>query len=107
MALQQVFMVNMKKYRKEAEFTQEKLAELCDTDPHYIGQIENGRRFPSVAYIERIAGALKVAPYRLFYDDTAPEAGAFPALGKEQKQRLKTMLADSVSRICAVIDEDY
>jgi transcriptional regulator with XRE-family HTH domain len=44
-------MMNMKKYRKQAGVTQEKLAELCNTDPAYIGQIETGRRFPSIIYI--------------------------------------------------------
>jgi transcriptional regulator with XRE-family HTH domain len=107
MALQQVFMVNMKKYRKQAKYTQEKLAELCDTDPCYIRQIETGRRFPSLAYIERIAGALQVAPYRLFYDDTLPEAESAPTLRNEQKQRLQTMLAETFSRICSLIDEEY
>jgi transcriptional regulator with XRE-family HTH domain len=72
MGLQQVFMGNMRKYRKQAGITQEKLAELCDCDSSYIRQIETGKRFPSVRYIERIAGAVGVAPHLLFYEETAP-----------------------------------
>jgi transcriptional regulator with XRE-family HTH domain len=107
MALQQVFMANMKQGRKQAGFTQEKLAELCDTDPCYIRQIESGRRFPSLAYIERIAAALNIAPYRLFYDEkeTGEESDTF--LRRKQKQQIKTMLMESASRICAAIDEQY
>ena len=107
MVLQDVFIANMRKYRKRARFTQEKLAELCDTDPRYIGQIENGRRFPSLSYIEKIAAALGVTPYRLFYDETAGDEDPVAALPKEQKQRLKTMLAENLSRLCALIDEGY
>jgi transcriptional regulator with XRE-family HTH domain len=66
MELQQVFMAIVRKQRKLLGFTQEKLAELCNTDPCYIRQIEIGRRFPSLQYIERIAKALNIAPYRLF-----------------------------------------
>ena len=47
-----------------------KLAELCDTAPSYIGEIEIGRRFPSLKLIEKMAGVLKIDPYRFFIDET-------------------------------------
>jgi len=47
-----------------------KLAELCDTAPSYIGEIEIGRRFPSLKLIEKIGKVLKVEPYRFFIDET-------------------------------------
>ena len=105
MALQQVFMANMKNRRKQAGLTQEKLAELCNTDPCYIRQIENGRRFPSVTYIERIASALNIAPYRLFYDETNTEDEELANIYREQKQKIKTMLIENVSKVCSMIDE--
>jgi len=97
-------MANMKNCRKQAGLTQEKLAELCNTDPCYIRQIENGKRFPSITYIERIAAALNIAPYRLFYDETNAEDEG-PALQVEQKQKIKTMLIENVTKICSMIDE--
>jgi len=105
MALQQVFMANMKKHRKQLGFTQEKLAEICNTDPCYIRQIEIGRRFPSLTYIERIAAALNIAPYRLFYDESYTENEWLSAQQKEQKQKIKALLVENVTRICAMIDE--
>ena len=105
MALQQVFMANMKKCRKEAGLTQEKLAELCNTDPGYIRQIELGSRFPSITYIERIAAALNIMPYHLFYDETNPENEGIEALRNEQKQKLKDMLSENVAHICSIIDD--
>jgi transcriptional regulator with XRE-family HTH domain len=101
MEIQAVFAGNMKKYRKQAKITQEELAELCNTDHRYIGQIETGRRCPSLEFIGKIAAALNVAPYRLFYD----ENGGLEVLHQEQKQKIKTMLIESVSRICSMIDE--
>ncbi|MDR2246114.1 MAG: helix-turn-helix domain-containing protein [Treponema sp.] len=93
----------MKKYRKQAGITQEKLAELCDTDPCYIGQIETGRRFPSISYIEKIAAALCIAPYRLFY-----EQGEVSGMSVEQKQRLKLALIEGASQgIVSVLDSIY
>jgi len=105
MELQAVFAENMKKYRKQAKLTQEKLAELCDTDHRYIGQIETGRRCPSLEYIERIAAALNIAPFRLFYDETNTENDGLAAMHSEQKQKIKTMLIENTSQICSKIDE--
>ena len=107
MGLQQVFMANMRKYRKEAGMTQEKLAEFCNTDPCYIAQIESGRRFPSISYIERIAAALNIMPHHLFYDETNPGNEGVEVLRKEQKQKIKTMIIDNAARICSVVDEQY
>jgi transcriptional regulator with XRE-family HTH domain len=94
-------------YRKQAGITQERLAELCDTEPAYIGQIETGRRCPSLAYVEKIAAALGVAPYRLFYDEAARDEDPAAIRRREQKQRLKTMLTENLSQLCALIDEQY
>jgi len=47
-----------------------KLAELCNTAPSYIGEIEIGRRFPSLKLIEKISEILNVEPYRFFINET-------------------------------------
>jgi len=107
MELQAVFAENMKKYRKQAKLTQERLAELCDTDHRYIGQIETGRRCPSLEYVGKIAAALNIAPYRLFYDEATAENEGFMALHREQKQKVKTMLIENVTKICSMLDEQY
>ena len=105
MGIQAVFAENMKRYRKKAKLTQEKLAEICDTDHRYIGQIETGARCPSLEYVERIANALEIAPYRLFYDENDKENEGNMALKREQKQKLKAMLFDNFTQICTMIDE--
>jgi len=107
MEIQAVFSKNMRKYRKKAKITQEKLAELCDTDHRYIGQIETGVRCPSLEYVERIARALKIAPFCLFYDELDKENEEFIALTKEQKQKLKlkALLFENFTQICTMIDE--
>ncbi|GHV25266.1 hypothetical protein FACS189498_3330 [Spirochaetia bacterium] len=69
MSLRDVFIQNLKKIRKSRGLSQMKLAEKCDTAASYIGEIEIGRKFPSVEMIEKIAGTLKVEPYLLFRED--------------------------------------
>jgi transcriptional regulator with XRE-family HTH domain len=105
MLLQQIFMINLKKYRKQIGFTQEKLAELCETDPCYIGQIENGRRFPSLAYIERIASALNVAPYLLFYDESDPSYARGQLQTKQKEAFTNALVRDVGERIRTLADE--
>jgi transcriptional regulator with XRE-family HTH domain len=78
MNLQQIFIGNLKKYRKERGMSQMALSEMCDTTSNYIGQIEMGRRIPSFEKIEKIAEALKITPSQLFFDESVN--------GKEEKR---------------------
>jgi DNA-binding protein len=68
MNLRSIFIENLKNCRKEKGLSQMKLAELCDTSTSYIGEIEIGKKFPSVEMIQQIAAALHIKPYRLFTD---------------------------------------
>ena len=70
MGLKQVYIKNLRKFRNSKGLSQMKLAELCKTAPSYIGEIEIGRRFPSIKLIEKIGNILSVEPYRFFIDET-------------------------------------
>jgi transcriptional regulator with XRE-family HTH domain len=71
MDLKRIFIANLRKFRNEKGISQMRLAELCDTATNYIGEIEIGRRFPSLSLIEKIGAALDVAPYRFFMEESA------------------------------------
>lgn len=47
-------------YRKKAEMTQERLGELADLNPKYIGEVERMEKTISVDALARIAAALKI-----------------------------------------------
>ncbi|MBR4322799.1 helix-turn-helix domain-containing protein [Treponema sp.] len=66
MSLESDFIANLRRIRKEKNVSQEKLAELCQSDTSYIGQIEIGRRCPSLKFVEKIADALGIEAYTLF-----------------------------------------
>ena len=70
MQLKAVFIQNLRKYRKHRNISQMALAEKCGTSTAYIGQIEIGNRFPSLDMIEKIASALQLKPYLLFFDNS-------------------------------------
>ena len=47
-------------YRKTSRLTQEKLAELADLHPNYVGEVERGEINISLDALVRVAKALKV-----------------------------------------------
>jgi transcriptional regulator with XRE-family HTH domain len=50
----------VRKYRKRAGLTQEKLAEKADLHPVYVGEVERGEQTVSVHALMRLADALSV-----------------------------------------------
>ena len=59
---------NIKFYRYKNRLTQEKLAEILDVSPNYIGRIERGQHNPSLEKITKIAYALNIEVFQLFIE---------------------------------------
>lgn len=70
MNLLHVFSVNVKRYRKKKNISQEKLAELAGLHRTYISALERERRNISIDNIQRIAEALEIEANLLFVDDS-------------------------------------
>ena len=75
MDLTTVFVRNLKKWRKNMGLSQKTLAERCNAAHSYIRQIESGKGHPSFVFIEKLALALDIEPYKLFYDKTEAKSG--------------------------------
>lgn len=63
--LNTIFSENLKFYRLEKNYSQEKLAELSSLHRTYIGGIEAKKRNVSLNNIEKLAQALEIEPYLL------------------------------------------
>ena len=66
MDLQDVFISNLKRFRKEQHITQEKLAELTGLSIDYIGKIEVHINKPGLRALIKISKALNVDIRELF-----------------------------------------
>jgi len=105
MGLKDIFVKNLKKYRREKKISQMALAELCGTSTSYIGQIEIGNRFPSIDMIEKIAEALQIKPYLLFFSEKGNELtetrtpNEKETLSDTMKDDLIKRLTDAVRRV--------
>jgi len=101
LTIQDIFIVNLKTYRKLRHISQAKLAELCDSSTGYIGEIESGKRFPSVNMIERIANALKIESWYLFMNKpiSSSKPGNPTGLSPTQKNEFLQMANTALSKI--------
>ena len=96
MTLQELFIANLKDFRKTRRISQAKLAELCDSSQAYIAEIEVGKKFPSLDMIERIASALELESYYLFQNQVIMENRA---LTPSQRQEISKKIFDSAVNI--------
>ena len=97
MTLRQIFVQNLKEFRKKEGFSQMKFAEYCDTTTSYIGHIETGRKFPSIDMIEKMSKILRIQPFHFFIDRTENHTeinveNTYPKLPISMKNELKTQI---------------
>jgi len=101
LTVQELFITNLKAYRKLRDISQMQLAELCGSSTGYIGEIESGKRFPSVKMIERIAIALEIESWHLFKNEPINLSGFTDSikLAPTQKNEIIKMANAALSKI--------
>ncbi|MCL2441085.1 MAG: helix-turn-helix domain-containing protein [Treponema sp.] len=92
--MERLFINNLKRWRKVMGFSQEKLAEKCGTAHSYIRQLESGKGHPSFVFIGKIASALQIEPYQLFYDETVKSN---KSAQKKYMESIQKKLQESIS----------
>jgi len=112
MTLKQIFISNMKEFRKKEGISQMKLAEFCNTSPTYIGEIEVGKKFPSMDMIEKIAAILRIKPYHFFIDRTEQNPdinveNTYPKLPKSMRNEIRSELNFSMNELIRETLEKY
>lgn len=78
--------------REELGYSQEKVSELADMHPTYIGQLERGEKNATIETVERICIALNYPMERLFehivyFDEESSTANKCFALIERQPQQ--------------------
>ena len=94
MEVNKTFIRNLKKWRKSAGISQHELAKLCQSAHSYIRQIECGSRLPSFAFIQKLANALDIAPYLLFYDDKMEKLDSLGRIAAIEAELLEAISRD-------------
>ena len=78
---------NIKKYRENLHYTQEKLAERAGLSAQTLNDIEGCRRWVSAKTITKLAKALSIQEYQLLLPE---EKGT---LDKDNQKSIKTLIA--------------
>ncbi|MBO4728985.1 MAG: helix-turn-helix transcriptional regulator [Spirochaetaceae bacterium] len=92
MSLRNIFIENLKFYRKNSHFSQQQLAERCNIATNYLSEIERGVKFPSVEMIERFSQALSVPAYLFFIDSSESTLNTDKLTKKRNEEFSKNLL---------------
>lgn len=88
--------INIKKYRKAAGFTQEKLAELLDVSTVHMSHIECGHVSMSLEVLLKLCDCLGVTPNQLLYgiyqETESEETSILDGMDEETKLLAMQML---------------
>jgi transcriptional regulator with XRE-family HTH domain len=98
MDLDWLFVHNVKKWRKNRGLSQKSLAERCNAAHSYIRQIESGSGKPSFAFIGKLANALSIEAYQLFYDETAAQSEKPSQAEYTEIEAIKTDFLEKIDR---------
>jgi transcriptional regulator with XRE-family HTH domain len=102
----------LKKLREEHDFSQGDIEKRTGLLRCYISRVENGHTIPSLETLERLAAALELPLYQLFYEGEEPpplpnlskrRSTEEVALDAEQEKQLRFF--EKVKRLLAKIDE--
>ncbi|MDR2718501.1 MAG: helix-turn-helix transcriptional regulator [Treponema sp.] len=85
--IRKVLAVNVKKYRKNFGYSQEKLAEKTGLSAQTLNDIEGCRRWISSKTMTKLANALNIAEYQLLVPDSEE------TVKKSRKSSLKSLIS--------------
>jgi len=71
--IREVLAKNIKEYRRNLGFSQDKLAELSDISSQYLATVETCRKFPTPEVLDRLAKALGIETHELFAFASTPQ----------------------------------
>jgi len=74
---------NIKNIRSNEGLSQQELAEKCNISQTFLGEIEIGRKYPSLQTLEKIANALNIDVYRLLMDKDSSDNPQLNAFAKD------------------------
>lgn len=102
--LRDIFIRNLKFYRKRQGISQEKLSYAIGMSMNYINQLENKNSFPPPEIIDKIAAVLNIRAVQLFDENESPEnkvaadrSGFIQELTDQIHSRLKKDIQKAIS----------
>ena len=105
-SIREIFVNNLRFYRKQKGISQEKLSYAVDKSIAYINQIENKDTWPQPEMVDKIAMALGISSSALFEESSCPEnkKTVFENdYGKTLEKELLSRIEKDVKEVCKLI----
>lgn len=105
-SIREIFVNNLKYYRKQKGMSQEKLSYAVDRSIAYINQIENKDTWPQPEMVDKIAVALGIPSSALFEECGCPEnkkAQFEDKYGKSLEEELLSRIEKDVRDVCKLV----
>src|SRR6266853_4701727 len=93
----------LKELRESKELSQGDVEKRTGLLRCYISRVENGHTVPAVSTLEKMARALEVPMYRLFYDGEAPASLRKLKPPKDEEFGSTGAEADYLSKLCRLL----
>lgn len=104
-SIREIFINNLKFYRKQKGFSQEKLSNAINMSMAYINQIENKGSWPQPEIVDKIAEVLQIQSSLLFMTDASPEnlkefdrENYIDCLSERIFSKIKTVLIEEIRK---------
>ena len=103
--IKKIFAANLRENRRKKGLTQEKLAEMADISLRYLAMLELGNSFPSGEMLEKLANALDIQAFQLFYPTSTTE-GALLHLEQSIVINIEKTISDTIKQTVREAFED-
>lgn len=105
--IREIFVNNLKYYRKQKGISQEKLSYAVDRSIAYINQIENKDTWPQPEMVDKIAAVLGIQSSALFEENQCPENVKLQfaqKFGKNIEEELVSRIEVVVKEVCKSVE---
>ncbi len=105
-SIREVFVNNLKFYRKQKGISQEKLSYQVEKSIAYINQIENRDSWPQPEMVDKIAIALGISSSALFEERGCPENKKIQfedKYGKSLEEELIARIEKDIKDVCKLV----
>ena len=97
----EVFGTRLRAYRKQRGLTIEKLAERVGLSPNYLGDMERGKKFPSMGTFIRLVNVLDISADELLKDEINRAEYLIDA---EISEKLKGLTPKQCAAVLKILD---
>jgi len=99
---------HLRKLREERDLAQNDMEKRTGLPRTYISRVENGHTVPSLEILQKLADALKVPLYQLFYEgEVPPPEKASARVTKKLKRAKKERMSEDARLVFGTLAKAY